>query len=795
MQQVNYLRNPVGWRRSLGLLPIPLMKTEGEPSQYVLLNGQGGNFCLDLSIGNFDPKLRCSSAWSANVGHYLHFSEDYVELLRWDQPDRSEKFSTSSVVNSLEKFHTYLVKTDPKPENSIVQHCLRVFRTLRQILGDEQNGFQSLSAFLVLLACATDGKDPRHLNGETWGLSRGMLDLATGINSTDWETLNFQLSALASYKSLRPDYKLMLRHASGALFQEAHYQAQISLQSWLPGFGPTNLKSPAGSTSFGGIFFTPQSIARTLAEEALRHIDLRQESIKVFDPACGSAELLKECLRILELKDYQGKIEIIGWDISPGSINMAKVALAWEARSWTQGKLSLHLEENDSLEKDWPRGVDILLMNPPFKSWQNMSPQEQEKSATLLHDLLHNKPNLASVFTKLAADCLKTNGVLGMVAPSSFFDAESTKKLRDWLTDLVQPKLVAKLGSQNIFYNAIVDSGLFVAKKEIQTSGAGPIMMWADHSKNAVSAALRALRRQHDIDILPVDEDTFSLYKTAQTGLGGIQWSPGPYKSWLRYQKAEASANAIHAGKIFDIKQGARLGNDVFLIPKDVIITFSHDEQRFFRPAVINSSLQYSCLNDEMFVFFPYGPHLSKIDNEHVLEQCVPVYYQKYLYPLKSTLQQRKTLERGMNWWDLSWPRSWQFEATPKIVSKYFGNEGSFAWDETGMYAVVVGNAWVPRKPDFFVKNPDIPLALIAYLNSRFTETLISYISVHVGGGQCDLSKKYLSSLPIPIFEKVSPNLLQSLHKIGSNFTLGEEIDLDSLDELCEIALSYRSKK
>src|SRR5207302_7485350 len=97
----------------------------------------------------------------------------------------------------------------------------------------------------------------------------------------------------------------------------------------------------------------------------------------IFDPACGSGELLKECLRLLSLQKYTGRIRVIGWDKSASAVDMAGFVLAWEKRNWPDTQIKLEIVLQDSLAAaQWPQNVDILIMNPPFRSWLRMTPEE-----------------------------------------------------------------------------------------------------------------------------------------------------------------------------------------------------------------------------------------------------------------------------------------------------------------------------------------------------------------------------------------------------------------------------------
>ena len=82
----------------------------------------------------------------------------------------------------------------------------------------------------------------------------------------------------------------------------------------------------------------------------------------------------------------------------------------------------------------------------------------------------------------------------------------------------------------------------------------------------------------------------------------------------------------------------------------------------------------------------------------------LPDYYTRFLKPVRPYLvsrpavQNRRTAKGEAPWWELNRPRK-EFERGqyPKIVSAYFGQRGSFAFDEIGKFVVVQGHAWLPR--------------------------------------------------------------------------------------------------
>ena len=118
------------WQFNLGLLPVPLYVGSQEDNRHVLLNGTSGNFCLDEQF-DLSPHERARLAWSSNTGHHLSTSREFVEVIRWDQPEKIERFTAPSVAANLDEFHRHLDRNTPDRLNNIISHSLGVYRPLR----------------------------------------------------------------------------------------------------------------------------------------------------------------------------------------------------------------------------------------------------------------------------------------------------------------------------------------------------------------------------------------------------------------------------------------------------------------------------------------------------------------------------------------------------------------------------------------------------------------------------------------------------------------------------------------
>ncbi|MFN5591908.1 MAG: hypothetical protein ACK482_00410, partial [Aphanizomenon sp.] len=79
-----------------------------------------------------------------------------------------------------------------------------------------------------------------------------------------------------------------------------------------------------------------------------------------------------------------------------------------------------------------------------------------------------------------------------------------------------------------------------------------------------------------------------------------------------------------------------------------------------------------------------------------------------------------------------------------------------------------------------------IGLAYLAILSCSLINNLLASISNHIGGGQWDLSKKYISNMPIPdlMAKNLDLNALESLYKIGKLISSGEDFDSQVLNKI-----------
>lgn len=785
MPTLHTLNDPDSWRENLGLMPVPLFGDERERGTYVLLNGGRGNFCLDLSGRGLESEFRAEArnlAWSANVGHYVMLHNDSVYLQRWDQsPASIERHSYTTVSSNLERFLKFLEANAPPADASVVAHTLQVFRSLRSALGQRVGGEGALSAFLYLLAAATERVERDAVSLDAWRLTPASQEVATSIDEGLWRGLVEELLRGRPIEHLRPNLTLMLRHAAGLVFQEAHYAAQFHSegQLLLDGFSPSPVTVTPETTAIG-LHFTPGALARTLVEECIGALEGLPARLVALDPACGSGEFLRELLRQLKLRGYSGAVHLVGFDLSQAACDMANFVLAWEAREYP-GQVTVDIRCGDALDPEiqWPADVHLVLMNPPFVSWRDMSPNQQQTVQRILGEHARLRPDLSTAFLWRAVSTLGKVGVLGSILPASFLDGTSFESIRGELGETLVSRLIARLGSHELFHEARIDAALYVGGKGIEPQA--PLAFWADYRATSNSAGLRMLRRARSTPgglSTPIVKSGFSIYPNPRIGRSSGSWAPRPFREWQLLQAVGALPQVRDS---FSVQQGTITGlNKVLLITRSEWEALPDPERRYFRPAVLNESVEQGKLRNVAYVFYPYGERA--LVNEEDLQKAVGTYYSDVLLPNKSALLARKRIKPD-RWWLLSEYRAWQVKKTTKLVSTYFGDVGSFAWDETGEYVVVQGYGWLPEPKKGAAKKLTrrIWLAYLALLNSPTFSRLLAATSNHVGGGQWNLSKRFVERIPMPRLEPTGSTDFYFLEELA---TLGERIHDAGLGKL-----------
>jgi hypothetical protein len=746
------------WAQRLGMAMSPLFRSGSAdfPGEHnAMLDGRRASFaCSTVDTSDIPPEVSRNWQWSADLAHHVLITPSEVQVRSGRDP-LMRKFRRDSVDNQLEEFLTFLdARRSALPD--VVSFLVEEFREI-WAASNSPDGQTALAAFLVAL-CAAGESDSGVLDDPTWrqktALDIGIDDAGSaeaGLNPSTIERARGMQARAPLGLRLVPS--LVLRHAAGRLFQEAH----AILESVQPGlFGDSSITS-APTYSAAGAYFTPVPIARLLAEWALPHGPCFPNELTIADFACGSAVFLTEALRTLDGRGFRGKVRLIGRDKSAQAVTMAKVAVRTAERDTPVMQVHSDICQADALDAAWPK-ADVVLMNPPFRSWERMTASEREWVREVTNGLGSGRPDLSVGFVERAIRALRPSGALATLVPAGVLASDRLSKWRDGLIQRATPTLIAVLGEHGLFQHAIVNVGILALQNNASLA-APPLstqlyVAWSSAEPGAASHAIRAIRRSmsepNELALLRNDVADWSV---TATRLGAWKLRP----SWLPgagalgpLLEAIQKRTGTRVSDIFHVRQGIRTGaNDAFLQPKQVVKTLPEKEQLFFKEAVDTASFVEGEIKPQNCLFVPD----EAWQTEEELSQAVPDFFNGYLRPRREFLASRKFL-RGNRWWELARARSWAFEGHPRLVSKRFGLYPAFARDLNVRLAIVQANAWTPTETLTRVGGQDaLREVLTAYwwlLNSRVAVALLREYCPNVAGGQLDLEHKYVKHVPLP---------------------------------------------
>lgn len=764
---MKHLKNIENWKSNFGLLPIKLNPLIQE-DKYLMLNGGLNDFCLKTSAKeDLDLQKSFQESWSTNTKNFIYVDQDYIEITNW-YDNKVEKITNSKIEFNLNHFYKYLSSKSYKTQSDVVPFILDIFRQLRNITFEKHDSSEAMNLLFSLLISLEE--DYTKIDTVKWNISDPKYP----------DKFEYFVELLnQGVRNIKPNLDLILRHSAGILFQEAHREV-IYFNPQRDLFGGVSSKLETKIDAYSSIHYTPQYIARTIVENVLKSFDFDKKEISILDPSCGSSEFLVEILKQLKNHGYSGKIKINGFDSSESAIKTSNFLLTYENRKQWENKLDINIKKvEDSLVEDWSYN-DIILMNPPFISWELLKNKYNRDNVLEILDSVVKKsrPNQATAFFYKACQSLKQDGMIGCVLPTSIFYSEIYSELRKTLNDQLTFKILAKLGNY-VFEDALTDVSLFIASNTKSTFL--PKLIWTKNEKGVVQDTLREFRRMEANNEQSINNKNFSIYNPTNFPILKNSWkiislSENDFIKELDiFYKAE-KLSAI--SEIFNINQGALLGlKNVFKLNIMEYNLLHNDERKYFRPIITNNSIKSGKITIYEYVWFPYDKKGIIFKEENELFELN--FYNSNLLPNKELLEKRKGISY---WWSLTRPRNWQFIKEPRLFSNRFGNSNSFAFDKNGNSVIEEGNSFIPKKE---FKTSDYYFYL-ACLSSNIFDMLLSIYSKPIMSGY-DLGKIQIKNIPIPNVHK--NNLRQNeayfkLTELGKELEMGNSFVKPIIDDI-----------
>lgn len=711
-----------GWATRLGLAFTPLQETAKDPDthHFALLDGVDGS--LAVSTREVPPPVGLDWTWSSRLSNHVTVGDEKVLVRPVDKRAPVLRFGLDAVNENLEQFYAAVVGRRATPPVSVVDHVTQCFRAHSALA--TQNGVAReaiLGSFLDIIDELIDPTSPRDIDAT--------LDPEHRERVID----ELRYSRLAGRNA---DLSLTVRHAAGMMFQEAHAELDaepVPLQ--LFGLAPAPKRSTRNRL---GAYYTPPGLARTLCDLAVApHIDA--ETLRILDPACGSGIFLVEVLRSLQRLSYKGKVELIGFDISGTAIEMANFALR---HSDCAKGVERNIKAFDFLDFHGNLEADIVLMNPPFVAYQDLSDRMQIAIRKKLGDAFSNKPDFSMLFATLALDQLKPGGTLATLLPAGVLAQTSAAAWRSQIVSGNDIDLLAILGDHGLFRDATVSVSALLLRKTVPSPRLQPTMLWSSQRAGASEDALRRLRQWANGNKQPERTSDWSIYQ-AREGLVTPKgsWTPRPNSLGSLPGRLAQHPGISTVGSLFQVEQGIRPGRigDRLIVPVDDWEKLPKREARFFRPVAENGSIRAGQIRPINMMFFPEQP-MTRSE----VEKAAPTFFHQHLARLDLSPDEKVEAIRSR--------RGTNNSRMPRLVSRTYVAEDSFAVDQDGSHVVVQGSSWIPKRR--LSPSTDDELDMLSdyslLMNSRLFFLLLREFCRIVGGGQVEASKAATSPVPLP---------------------------------------------
>lgn len=785
-------KRPDAWAELFSLVAVPVFGAHPAASpppkgvHSLMLDGSRGSFVLSTEgpqhlLHGPDP-IRW--AWSANVNHAVAIVGDRAFVRRWDSPIVVKEWPVLRERDARALFGSLHRSHPPSSIQSVIARGLRTFRAVR-IAIEKQGGsaldvvlaFNTILAWVARLPDADSKIEIEFADAINAVQSTGQVSFTSQQVSPN--LLRYPLGDLA--RLLREgegdsttaqyllDANLLIRFASGPLYQEAHKQLLVPAiqqsqgELWSKEMLLVGSEGPrALAPKF--VHHTPPSLARVLVEIALHFLEA-DRSLDVLDPACGSGVFLIEAVREAGIqKGIPLTVRLRGFDQSDLAVAMADFCV--RNANPENGDHTIAIQAQNSLAiSDW--GIpNIVAMNPRFVAWENLSQSEREMVRSVIGPLHRGRPDLAFAFIVRALKSLKVGGVMAAMVPPSFLDGQSAEAIRAHLTqsDEFQVRLIGHFNDFK-YFDATIEPSFIVVSRSTREA---PIQIVTAKS-GFVDNAIRALRHGK-----PISRAGYEIYTVSKDELRPDRWTPQTQLN-LRFVDALTTNTTQTVADFFVPRLGIRTGNkSVFIVSESEIdqICPSKKERRFFRP--VADKIEDGQIQPSGYVFYPYKTDGTLLLNtEQELKDAVPHFYDKRLRRAKEALKNRKSIYR--EWWEVTRPVStWLAEHTPRIISQAFGRAGNFAFDREGEYAVVQGVGWCWKHGN---PSEEIMLSYLGLLNSSVFDDLLSYFCPRVQGGQYNLSCQFIERVPLP---SLTNDDVHGLSRIGRAIVAGRKYDANT---------------
>ncbi len=193
---------------------------------------------------------------------------------------------------------------------------------------------------------------------------------------------------------------------------------------------------PKNDRKVNGAFFTPTYVVDFIIREVSPKV-----MDKCLDPSCGCGAFLIGLVEYYQNTFNKSiketiKDNIYGSDILEYNVNRSKIILSLFGLLNDEiiEESDFNIYNQDSLMTDWKNKFEIIVGNPPYVKFQDLSDANRINLINNWKSIGNGTFNLYFAFFELGYKLLSTNGKLGYITPNNYFTSLAGLSLRQFFS-------------------------------------------------------------------------------------------------------------------------------------------------------------------------------------------------------------------------------------------------------------------------------------------------------------------------------------------------------------------------
>ncbi len=508
-----------------------------------------------------------------------------------------------------------------------------------------------------------------------------------------------------------------------------------------------------------GATFTPSPLAHFLAERMLSHYVGTDESISIYDPACGDGALLISLSSALKKRNIA--FRIYGCDKNPDYVCQTITHLT---NACLQNPLEIECKDfiEEKIGGLFSTGniYDMIIANPPYVRTQLLG-SEYAQSISRLYNL-SGRIDLYYPFLINMTAALKVGGILGVITSNRYLSTKSGADIRSFLLKNYEIIEVIDLGDTKLFDAAVLPA-IFIGRKK-----QNGILVSEDNKFTSIYESCNSI---YDFKA----QSVYHALNTCCHGLceigkkiyeikvGTLDCNMDGRELWtLTSTKSNSLISTIEKNSSSKVLDFFKVRVGIKSCADDVFFTTSFTKERpediWFREMISQENIQQGTIKHPLQrVLYPHYDNNGKRAVYDIFQYPKAM---SFFMTHEEKLRSRKYLIKAKRNWYEYWvpqnPTLWKY---PKLVWADISSEPRFAIDDSG--AIVNGNCyWI------CASNPadiEILYLILGVANSKLIEEYheIKFNNKLYSGKRRYLAQ-YVEQYPLPdISSEDSKNIIE----------------------------------